>query len=368
MERPRQARPEESDDLVDLISTVFRFDYYRRDYMLTGMRRPLMQTGRVIVEEGKPVSYIFAHDTAFRMYGCTTNISSIGCVCTREDQRNKGLASAILTHHIERLAGAGVRLMVVSGGRGLYRRNQCVPAGPAYEAKFTPDALPAAPPDLSVRRVTLDDWPTLAPFYQAEPAHFVRPADLEQSLCFWWNCYGTEIYLVESDGCPVAYAALTIHRGRDEHGRRVVEYAGSRAALLDGLPLLFQATDAPLIIFAALAQDADLRYRFSRLGLAITWRTISGTIRLIDLPGLMDDLQGYLAERLPERDLAHLSFSQGGGNCTFSLGEETLTLDLAAAARLVCGGPDAPQVPGALGRVLSAIFPLPTIQPGLNYV
>jgi len=368
VEGPRQARTEEIEDLTDLVSTVFRFDYYRRDYMLTGMRRPLMQTGRVIVEEGKPVSYIFAHDSAFRMYGCTTHISSIGCVCTREDQRNRGFATAILSHHIERLAAAGVRLMVVSGGRGLYRRNHCVPAGLAYQVKLTPDAFPTPGQGLSVRRVTLDDWPVLAPLYQAEPAHFVRPADLEQNLCFWWNCYGTDIYLVESDGRPVAYAVLSIHRWRDEHGRWVAEYAGSRAALLDALPLLFEATEAPLILFDALAQDTDLRYRFCRAGLEITWRTISGTIRLIDLPGLMDDLQDYLAARLPECDLSHLSFAQDGETCTFALGEETLALDLSAAARLVCGGPDAPQVPGDLGRVLSAIFPLPTIQPGLNYV
>ena len=368
VEGPRQARPEEIEEVTDLVSTIFRFDYYGRDHMIAGMRRPVMETGRVIVEEGKPVSYIFAHDSAFRIYGCTTRVSSIGCVCTREDRRNLGFADAILKHHIERLAAAGVRLMIVSGGRGLYRRNHCVPAGFAYHAKFTRDALPAVPPGLSVRRVTINDWPTLAPLYQAEPAHFVRPADLEQNLCFWWNCHKADIHLIESDGRPVAYAALATHRHGDEHLGWITEHAGSRAALLDALPLLFEATEAPVIVLGALAQDADLRYRFGRLGLEVTSRTISGTMRIIDLPGLMSDLREYVAARVPERDLSRLSFAQEGETCTFALGEEAYSCDLSAAARLVCGGPEAPEVAGELGRVLSAIFPLPTIQPGFNYV
>ena len=48
------------------------------------------------------------------------------------------------------------------------------------------------------------------------------------------------------------------------------------------------------------------------------------------------------------------------------VGQQLLLNGLALS--LVCGGPDAPLVTGDLGHVLSAIFPLPTIQPGLNYV
>jgi predicted N-acetyltransferase YhbS len=370
---PRQARPEEIEEVTDLVASIFRFAWYGREHMIEAMRRPVMDTARIIVEQGVPVSYIYAHDSAYHMYGCTTRVSSIGCVCTREDRRNNGFADAILKHHIERAAAAGVRLMIVSGGRGLYQRNHCVPAGFAYHAKFTRDYVgqapsPVMPPGLSVRQVTLDEWPTLAPLYQAEPAHFVRPADLEPNLCFWWNCHKAGIYLIESEGRPVAYAALAVHHHEDEHLCWVTEHAGSRGALLDALPLLFEATETPAIVLGALAQDTELRYRFARLGLEVTSRTISGTMRIINLPGLMDDLRGYVAARVAEADASRLSFAQEGETCTFALGEEAFSCDLSAAARLVCGGPEAPEVPGELGRVLSAIFPLPTIQPGFNYV
>jgi predicted N-acetyltransferase YhbS len=367
---PRQARPEEIEALTDFIAAIFGFTEYGRDYMIAGMRRPIMDTARVIVEDGEPVSYIHSQEYPFSICGCTTRVSSIGCVCTREDRRNRGYAGAILAHHITRLAATGVRLMIVSGSRTLYQRNHCVYASVSYDAKITPGPFPSAPPGASVRRVTLDDWPTLAPLYQAEPAHFVRPADLEQHLCFWWNCNGLDIFLIESDGRPVAYIALGRHRWREERGRWVAEYAGSRAALLDALPLLFEATGSSLIVWPALAHDTDLRYRFSRLGIETEWHEASGTIRLVDLPGLMSDLRDYVTARVPAADLARLSFAQEGELCTFALGEERAQLDLSGAARLVFGhlGPEAPEVKGDLGRVLSAIFPLPTIQPGFNYV
>ncbi len=176
--------------------------------------------------------------------------------------------------------------------------------------------------------------------------------------------------MVECDSHPLAYIALGWHRWREERGRRVAEYAGSRAALLDALPLLFEAAGSSLIVWPALAHDTELRYHFSRLGLRTTWHEASGTMRLIDLPGLMSDLRDYVAARLTERDVRCLTFGQEGEICTFALGRKRLELDLSAAARLVLGdlGPEAPEVKGDLGRVLSAIFPLPTIQPGFNYV
>jgi len=83
LDGPRQARPEEIEDLTDLIRDIFGFTNYSRGYMVAGMRRSIMDTGRVIVEAGKPVSYIHSQDYPYRIYGSTTHVTSIGCVCTR---------------------------------------------------------------------------------------------------------------------------------------------------------------------------------------------------------------------------------------------------------------------------------------------
>jgi len=82
----------------------------------------------------------------------------------------------------------------------------------------------------------------------------------------------------------------------------------------------------------------------------------------------MRDIRPYLAARLPRADLRRLSFDQQRDTCTFGLGEEHRALDASQAVRLVLGSPEAPSVGGELGRVLSAIFPLPMPMPGFNAV
>jgi predicted N-acetyltransferase YhbS len=369
MDGPRFVRQEEVEDLADLLNEVFGFDYYERDYMISRLRRPVSMRGGIgIFEEGKPVSYIFTQDTPFSIFGCLVKISNLGCVCTQEASRNRGFAGAILTHHLRRMEAEGVRILIVSGNRNLYQRHHCVYAGRAWQAAITPGLLPPPPEGLSLRRVTLDDWPELAPIYQAEAAHFVRPAALPEELCFWWNCTNPWIYLIEFRGEPVAYLAASRSRNPEHTDCWTAEYAGARGAIMEALPLILADTGCSVINFSALAQDRDLLYQFRRLGLEMKPLMISGTKRLINLPGLMNDLSPYLTARLKSADLDQLRFDQEGEMCAFSFANERLELDLSDSARLVLGSLETPPVEGELGRVLSAIFPLPTIQSGFNFV
>jgi hypothetical protein len=149
----------------------------------------------------------------------------------------------------------------------------------------------------------------------------------------------------------------------------VTEYAGSRTALLEGLPSLFEASGFERITLRAPAWDGELAYLVDRAGLAVKPTTLpEHTIRLLDLPRLMRRLRSYTAERLSRADARGLTFEQEGSRCTFGFGDETLELDLRQAGALVLGGPEAPRVEGELGRVLASLFPLPFPLPGLNYV
>jgi hypothetical protein len=199
---------------------------------------------------------------------------------------------------------------------------------------------------------------------------FARAADFTSRLSFWWNCQSPELWLVERDGQPLAYAMLSLTWRDDPKGRlrEIHEYAGSRGALLDALPAVFAATDLREIKIAALGHDAEFVTLLRQRGLAVREGHLGGTHRVIDLPGLTKALRPYLAERLPAKELQRLSFAQRGERCAFRFGEETLEVTLSQAAPLVLGGPGAPKVDGELGRVLSTIFPIPFPMPGFNYV
>jgi hypothetical protein len=177
--------------------------------------------------------------------------------------------------------------------------------------------------------------------------------------------------VIEWDGDVIAYVHLSRHWGSSPEDRRriVSEYAGSRGALVDALPSLFEAGNLDLIEFRVPGHDRELQHLLRRRGLETRPGTIEGhTVRLLDLPRLMRGLRPYVAARLPSAEARRLAFEQRDDACVFAFGDEEVALDLSRSAALVLGAPAGPRVGGELGRVLNSLFPLPFALPGLNYV
>jgi len=322
----------------------------------------------VIARDGRLVSHIRIKYNALSLYGCRVKIASAGGVCTHPDYRGQGLASTLLDHCIKESTRAGATLFLISGDRGLYYRAHAVDASPCLEVRLTPASFEAAPPAVTARRGTAEDWFACASIYQSEPVRFLRRADFFRQA---FQHPHRETWVIEWEGSPAAYVLLSRHWGHSPEDRRrhVTEYAGSRAALADGLPALFEASGLEQIEFAVPTHDRELPGIFTRQGLGLKPGTLEAhTIRLLDLPRLMRQLRPYVAARLTRSEARQLCFRQGEGGCAFALGEEELELNLPQSAALVLGGPEAPEVGGELGRVLGSLFPVPFPMPGMNYV
>ncbi len=103
------------------------------------------------------------------------------------------------------------------------------------------------------------------------------------------------------------------------------------------------------------------------------------TLRIINFPNFMKDLSPILKSRLDAKLLRGLRFEQSGpllgglgdDRYTIRRGSERLELDGATMTCLVMGTVDknSYSIPasGALAEVISALFPLPSFLPGLNY-
>jgi hypothetical protein len=242
-------------------------------------------------------------------------------------------------------------------------------AGLTFEVDVAPDSISAVARAPRARPAVPEDWGSCARLYQSEPVRFVRSGDLfAQAYSERRRRVG---WVIEWDGDVIAYVHLRRHWGSppEERRRIVSEYAGSRVALVDALPSLFEAGDLELIEFRAPSYDCELAHLFRRRGLEMRPGTIADhTIRLLDLPRLMRRLRSYVVARLRSTQARRMVFEQRDDICIFALGKEKVEMGLARSARLVLGGPKAPQVEGELGGVLNSLFPLPFPMPGLNYV
>ena len=322
----------------------------------------------VVARDGRLASHIRIAYNTVSLYGCRVKVASIGGVCTHPDYRGQGMATILLDHCIKESARAGASLLLISGERGIYRRAHAVDAGPTLEARLTPTSIEPGPPPLTARRGTAEDWFACASLYQSEPVRFVRRADFFRQS---FQHAHRETWVIDWEGSPAAYVVLSRHWGtsREDRRRVVAEYAGWRAALAEGLPALFEAGGYEQIELAVPTHDGELAGIFARRGLGLRPGTLEDhTIRLLDVNRLMRRLGPYVAARLPRSQARGLSFLQEEDGCIFRLGDQKVALSLAQSAALVLGGPEAPEVPGELGRVLASLFPVPFPMPGMNYV
>lgn len=322
----------------------------------------------MIARDGRPVSHIRLVYNHLLIYACRVKVASIGGVCTHPDYRGQGIATELLDRCIAEATEAGATLMIISGGRGLYRRAQAVEAGATRRADIVASSLPVRSGRCWVRPGSADDWPALARLHQQEAVRFARSAEVFARALAHRHHGG--VWVVESAERIESYLLLSRDWGAG-HGapRRLVgEYAGSRGALMEAVPAVLEQAGLEQICLDVPAHDVELQYLLASRGIEMKGATIKDhTIRLLDLPELMRRLRRYVAARLPRREARALTFEQGEG-CVFGYGSEKQSFDLGPSAALVLGGPRAPQVGGELGKALGAVLPVPVPLPGLNYV
>jgi predicted acetyltransferase len=343
-----------------------------------------------LFHKGKPVSQIGIFHDQLRMYDGTIRIGSIGGVCTHPEYRGQGLASHLLKHCARQLVKEGARLMVISGDGEVYTRLGNVLQGQYMTFSIQADQSSqwrSTPSGLVLRRATVADALVCSQLYQAEPVHFVRQtSDFSAALHDpMRNTYiHADQWIIERTGQAVAYMFLGflwgLPDGLSSGIRHVGEYAGSRVALADAVSVLMSTGGLQELTWQIPWQDVELIQLLKDSGYAGNMTNLDGyTLRILDLPLFMKDLRPFLQVRLEKNLLRGLRFEQSGpllggigeDRYTIARGRNRLELDGAAMTLLMMGNADLQakmiRAPGALAEVISALFPLPSFLPGLNY-
>ena len=330
---------------------------------------------QVICHRGQPVAQIGITHSQVNVCGSPLHVASIGGVCTHPDYRGRGLGTQLLAYCTRQLRDEGARLMLISGGRGLYLRAGCVTAGTFEYFALKPRRVRSEPEEIAVRPATEADVPLCARLYQAEAVRFVRRVgDFEGHFRHREEYPEAEDWIVEVAGRAAAYLFLSVPweymRRRNAGVREVFEYAGSRAALTSALPVLMAEHDLRELRVFVPWQDVDFLLLLRRQRTTGECTTLPGhTMRIVNFPGLMADLQPYVEGQLAEGLQCGLRFGQEGDVYIITRGQERLELDGAAMTRLVMGAPgeEVPACSEALEEIISTLFPLPSFLPGLNY-
>ncbi len=249
IEGPRAVLPAELDAVVRLANTVFR----RGDDADMGTSFPTLfdadnlENLQIMLDEGRPVALAGGVLRDLCLAGTKIRVGLVGAVCTLEEFRGQGMAGRVVEAVVARSAEQGAVAVLVSGGRGLYRRMGCVDAGLWRTVRVEEtSSLPRLGCD--VAEWTGRDIPEMAALYQAEPVRFERGMEEMRTLLESRSLHARpgRTWVCRLGQKLAAYVCTTGPEQRSgERVLKALEIAGSRHALLAALPAICAATGAP---------------------------------------------------------------------------------------------------------------------------
>lgn len=337
MDGPRSARASEVMAAADLANRVFRLAAHLGPTM--HLEFPCLFCEEHpeqlwIVREGERViSLVGAFRRDLYLQGCRTSTAALGAVCTDPAYRSQGLAGLILRSLALHLTQQGVRVLIISGDRPLYRRMGGVRSGLVHwitvPASPTP-TLAAAEDQWWVEEVRPEQSEQLAEvlrLYEQEPVRFERSLeDLRGFVGALPHGFdGTRyrrLWLARQGRSGPARAYLTTDGPTWPAASPAVdepiywqarEWGGDRAAVWRLAAELAGGHGVNGVRFPVSSIDHDLLNQARRHGFTVDitdstpWASWGGTFVGLNPQGLLVDLQPLLGEELAGHLLAALT-------------------------------------------------------------
>ena len=382
MEGPRGTRKEEFNQVIKLVNYVFRESSNRPSNMEKWypllFNNDNLENMRIIWQDDRPVSHLAISESEIAIYGCKTKIGSIGAVCTHPEYRKRGFASLLLEDGIKKMDKDGIDIMLVSGGRNLYKRAGCVEAGRVHKFRISGSDLKR----FNTQKVKVFPYEernleNIVQVYQKEAVRFFRPLEDFKRILTTGAAMDreAEILTVHKGNEFLGYLAIQIpgeKRGEARIGQ-VVEYSGIRGAIVDAVRCVFERYTLQELSFNVPFHDSEFIYLLNQKNLTSLIENIPSLIKIINFPRLMHRLGPYIEERLGRKKIDSLKFEQQGDRASISINQEQFNTDVKRLTQIVLGNQDKKEkemIPkeGEIRKVLVDIFPLPFVWSGLNYV
>jgi predicted GNAT family N-acyltransferase len=385
----RKAKAEEVASLVELADRIFRKP--GQTSMRTAYSFLLSEDNiehlLIAEEDSHPVSLVATLPGVIAVEGCTLSVASMGSVCTDPAHRGNNHADTLVQMAIRQCEAEGIYLLLVSGDRGLYRRNQCVEVGMVRSYRLLPHHLAAEAAEAARivsgehmnivvdRYVESRDLAGMLKVMQAERVYYLRTEGQFRQLIAngaYLSNYPLpqHIAVVREGGELIAYAVFGLDDRGEERTAKVIEFGGEDRAVIKLLGELGTMYGVKRASISVGIDKPALAEQLAAAGGELRTGTIPGTIRVIHFAGLWEALRPYMEARIGRELLEQLAVTTPAesGGCRIALGGEACTLDAAGAARLVFDGPTIAD-DGELKHLLSRIFPIPFVYTdNLNFI
>jgi predicted acetyltransferase len=252
-----------------------------------------------IEKEGKPVSQASVFISTIFLNGISLKVASLGSVSTLKEYRHQGFSTNIIEEIIKQNSKAKIDLLLVSGELELYKKLECVKVGRVirgsidtrnkgvnYEIKLI---------NPENRKLRADTYHEL---YRKEKYRFLRTKShfriLLDSLWFRRVNYRMEFFEINQNNITVAY--VVAFKKNEDNTVIIMEYAGSRNALIESIPTINERMDGDKIVFNIHPDDITLIEICKKNKIQMIESFTQGTIRILNEESLFRKLQPIFIE------------------------------------------------------------------------
>ena len=324
----REATKKDIDGILELVNRVFcrsnnkpetmesQFPYLFSDLNVGNLL--------VAVDDQKIVSHVGFHTTSALIMGVPVTISSIGSVATDPNYRNQGLGTKLLQQAFKKMKNEKADIILISGTRGLYKRNGCYSVGKLHQFVATSSPINNEGRD----SYKLEPVPNEVIFHNniaeklieienEDKTRFIHSTEELKVLykaagycrIFPWR---QELFKIERDEKMLAYFIVGFEAVEDgEERAHVIEFYGDRKALAKGFLQLF-APHVIEIIIPILDAEKQLAKCLNATGFAIQKTdTYPGTIKLSNPLMFWIKFKSFIVNPNKKADLAEVSNGVG---------------------------------------------------------
>jgi predicted N-acetyltransferase YhbS len=376
----RSARPDEIDSLVALSDLTFRKP--GQSSMGTAYAMLFSEDNAenllIMEEDGTPVTLVGLLPVSLSIAGCTIPAVSMGSVCTATAYRGKNFADTLVKQSITKCMDDGAHLLLVSGSRSLYLRNDCLEVGAIK--RFTirsAEELEGLPvPVEAIVRICDEqsDLSAMLRLMESEQVYYQRTeAELEQlirSAAIISNDNGEQSVLLNYSGSgeAIGYIVLGLLEKGGIRTVEIVEFAGSDEAVAGLLREVWFRYNPDQLHISVTNDRFTFSEKLVSRGCSFKEIPIPGTIRMINFTGLWNSLYPYMEQQIGRDRLSELKLVETNNGWRIVCRGETFTVDHIGATNLVFNGPQLVEN-GELKKILSEMFPLPFVYTkNLNFV
>lgn len=333
--RPRSAKLEEFDKVIELINYVFRISRNHKPTMMEEfpilLNKNNIENMIVISEDNKIVSDVNYLIQDVSIQGNNLKVAAIGGVCTHPDYEKKGYSSKILDKVEEKMFYDGVDVVIISGTRTLYSRRNCSLVKSFYKYTIKPENVKIPYEIVEFDETNFerdDDLNKMVELYNQNSTRFIRTKDefkklLHAATIAWGPIDYKKVFIKENNNV-IGYLIIRTMKKENSIVGEVAEIGLNSVNVENVLKYVTNKFGLEYLHYKVHVRNLKDQLQGSEIK---TLDYQQGTMKIINFVKLCDNLRSYFNQYIDSELLKYMEFKQVENKYIIKYKEEELVIE-----------------------------------------